>query len=76
MPEIPEACPKCGGTEAITKGSASGPISVSYDLADRTVSYRDMHESITYRSGTILYCQSCGKRLGRVEDAGDFREDD
>lgn len=46
-----------------------------YDLAYRTVDYSAMHADLTYRGGAIIYCQNCGKRLGRVEDAGDFEED-
>lgn len=71
---IPEACPRCGCTRAETHARASGPATVVYDLDARSVDYSTMHESLTYRGGTILYCQNCGRRFGRVEDAGDFNE--
>lgn len=72
---IPSACQKCGCTTATTKAQAGGAVRVMYDLAYRTVDYSAMHADLTYRGGAIIYCQNCGKRLGRVEDAGDFEED-
>lgn len=76
MAAIPKACPKCGDTRAETRGRASGAVYVVYDLDDRTVDLSMMYDDVDVRGGTILYCQGCGKRLGRVEDAGDFRKDD
>lgn len=72
---IPEACPRCGCTRAETRARASGPATVVYDLDARSVDYSAMHESLTYRGGSILYCAECEKRLGRVEDTEDFEEE-
>lgn len=72
---VPRECPRCGCTNAVTRGRASGPVQVFYDLEARTVDYSAMYESLTYRGGVVLYCKGCGRRLGGVEDVGDFESD-
>lgn len=56
-------------------GRASGPVRIAYDLADRTIDCSEMYEHLQHSGGTILYCDECGKRLGRTDEACDFEED-
>ncbi len=75
MRKIPTRCPHCGCTEAMTRERAMGPVHVYYDLDARTIDWSRMHDVICYRGGAILYCVDCGKRIGRIEDAVDFRDE-
>lgn len=72
--KIPDACPLCGSTDAITRERPIGTVSVRYDLESRTFDCDGMFEGLDFRGGSVLYCDECGKRLGRREDAEGFRE--
>lgn len=71
---IPQKCPGCGCTHASTRAVPVGTVSVLYDLEERTADYSIMYDGLRYRGGSILYCEECGRRIGRVEDAGDFED--
>lgn len=73
---IPTECPYCGCTDAYEKSTAKGRVNVRYDLSERTVDYSSMWDGIEIVNGKLLYCMDCGKRIGKIEDATDFRNAD
>lgn len=71
---IPAKCPKCGCTEAVQRFRLVGSGVATYDLETREISYEYLHDCIKYCGGTVLYCSECGRRLGSISDAYDFKE--
>ncbi len=71
--KIPTECPHCGCTEAYEKSRPEGRVNIRYDLAGRAIDFSCMWGSLTTTAGKYLYCMDCGRRIGRVEDATDFK---
>lgn len=71
---IPGKCPKCGCTEAEQRFRLAGAGVATYNLETREISFEHLHDNIKYLGGTVLYCSECGRRLGSIDDAYDFKE--
>lgn len=71
---IPGKCPKCGCMEAEQRFRLAGAGVATYNLETREISFEHLHDSIKYCGGTVIYCGECGRRLGSISDAYDFKE--
>lgn len=71
---IPAMCPKCGSTGAVQRFRLCGTGVAVYDLETRGISFEHLHDNVKYCGGTVLYCSECGRRLGSIDDAYDFKE--
>lgn len=71
---IPAACPRCGCSEAEQRFRLTGTGVATYNLDTREINFAHIHDSIKYVGGTVLYCSECGRRLGSISDAYDFKE--
>lgn len=71
---IPTRCPKCGSTEAVQRFRLCGTGVAVYDLEAREANFEHLHDNVKYCGGTVLYCKECGRRLGSIDDAYDFKE--
>ena len=71
---LPARCPRCGCATAVQRFRLTGTGSILYDLEERTFDPRCLHDSAKYIGGTVLYCNECGRRLGLISDAYDFKE--
>lgn len=70
---LPTECPYCGCTDAYPKVRAEGLVTVRYDLAARAIDYSSMWDGLDTVYGKYLYCDNCGKRIGKEADATDFK---
>ena len=71
---LPARCPRCGCATAVQRFRLTGTGSILYDLEERTFDAQCLHDSVKYIGGTVLYCNECGRRLGSISDAYDFKE--
>lgn len=72
---MPTTCPRCGCATAVQRFRLTGTGAIFYNLEERTFDAQCLHDNVKYVGGTVLYCSECGRRLGSVEDAYDFKED-
>lgn len=71
---LPAKCPRCGCATAVQRFRLTGTGAIFYDLEERTYDAQCLHDSVKYVGGTVLYCSECGRRLGSISDAYDFKE--
>lgn len=71
---LPTKCPRCGCATAVQRFRLTGAGAIFYDLEERTFDAQCLRDSIKYVGGTVLYCSECGRRLGSISDAYDFKE--
>jgi ribosomal protein S14 len=65
-----ESCPKCGAQDVVVVYSASGPVTMYYDLVATTkpIDNSHMYEEVRLKGGKTARCADCGQKLGKVED--------
>lgn len=71
---LPAKCPRCGCATAVQRFRLTGTGAIFYDLEERAYDAQCLHDSVKYVGGTVLYCSECGRRLGSISDAYDFKE--